>query len=271
MHPCLSRLTPGCARPLAVLLGSLVSVSMAGAEPAEAFHDLGALRANQAYETLSVPPAAPGDVRATRLGLGLALLNRQPRSEANLMEALRHFETLAAENPADEAGVAARYFAARWWQIHAPQPDLARARRAYLELAASAPEHPLAQYGLVKVGILDLYTATGPAPAERIQSVEALLPRLTHPAVRRNLRHVLGQACQVLVDDPERALGHYEAALADGLAKDNLHADVLLRAAETARRTGDARKARIFLEVYVERYPRSHAARLAREILASLP
>lgn len=266
-----SRPAPGCAWPLLALLGLLVSFRPLAAGTAPAFHDLGALRANQAFETLSLPPAAPDDERATRLALGLALLNRQPRNDANLAEALGHFEALAAEDPADEAGIAARYFAARWWQVHAPQPDLGRARRAYLELAESAPQHPLAQYGLVKVGIMDLYTTTTLEPAERIQNVEALLPRLSHPAVRRSLRHVLGQACQVLVDDPARALGHYEAALADGLAKDNLHADVLLRAAETARRIGDAPKARALLENYVERYPRGHATRLAREILASLP
>lgn len=257
------------ARRLCAVAGLCLGASVLSAEP---FTELGYMRANQAYRAAanSVARDEAGE-RELRLAKGLALMNFQPRTDETIRRALGEFEALIASGPEDEATITARYFQARIWQMHAEPADPRRARALYVALAVRHPDHPLAQYAWVKVGTMDLYLERKPDAAERIRQVEGYLPKLTDPAVRRSLRHVLGQACQVLVDDPARALEHYEAALADGLSKDNLVADVMLRAAECARRVGRTETARRYLAGYVERYPRSHATQLAKEILGSLP
>jgi TolA-binding protein len=250
------------------------SLGLVGKEDAAAdpFVELGYMRANQAYHLAKAHvPLNAADARAAKLAMGLALMNYQPRTDETIKGALAAFEDLVATGVDDEATIAARYFIARIWQMHAEPADPRLARSLYLALARKHPTHRLAQYAWVKIGTMDLYLDHSPDAKARIRRVEGYLDKLSDPAVRRSLRHVLGQACQVLVDDPERALTHYEAALADGIAKDNLLADVMLRAAECARRVGDAGKARSYLNSYLERYPRSHASQLAREILASLP
>lgn len=230
------------------------------------------MRANQAYRAAErTPTSDEAGERAVRLAKGLALMNYQPRTDQTIRRALEHFAVLIGSGHEDEAAIVARYFQARIWQMHAEPADPARARAMYVELAVRHPKHPLAQYAWVKVGTMDLYLERKPDAATRIRRVEGYLEKLSDPAVRRSLRHVLGQACQVLVDDPARALVHYEAALEDGLEKDNLRADVILRAAECARRVGKTDKARRYLSLYLERYPRSHATQVARELLGSLP
>lgn len=250
-------------------LGGTMLAAAGGPDP---FDELGHMRANQAY--LAADRAVSGDEaerRAMLLARGLASMNVQPRTEQTIDGALDDFEALIASGHEDEATIVARYFQARIWQMHKEPADLRKARALYAALAVRHPDHPLAQYAWVKIGTMELYLDRKPDADARIRKVEGYLPKLTDPAVRRSLRHVLGQACQVLVDDPARALEHYEAALADGIAKDNLLADVLLRAAECARRIGRTEQARRHLTHYLERYPRSHATQVAREILGTLP
>ena len=262
-------------RPIGVAVGMCVfALGLAGKEDVatDPFVELGYMRANQAYHLAKAhTPLNAADARAAKLAVGLSLMNYQPRTDETIKGALAAFEDLVATGVEDEATIAAQYFIARIWQMHAEPADPRLARTHYLALARKHPTHRLAQYAWVKIGTMELYLEHSPDAKARIRTVEGYLDRLSDPAVRRSLRHVLGQACQVLIDDPERALTHYEAALADGIAKDNLLADVMLRAAECARRVGDVRKARDYLKGYLERYPRSHASQLAREILASLP
>ncbi len=246
--------------------------AMASEKDPDPFGELGLMRANQAFR-IAEKAVSHDEVgaRVMLLARGLAAMNYQPRTEQTIEGALRAFDDLIASGAEDEAAIVARYFQARIWQMHKEPADPRKARALYAALAVRHPDHPLAQYAWVKIGTMELYLDRKPEADARIRKVEGYLPKLTDPAVRRSLRHVLGQACQVLVDDPARALEHYEAALADGLAKDNLLADVLLRAAECARRVGRTEQARRYLTAYIERYPRSHATQVAHEILLSLP
>ncbi len=273
LPPLTRHISPGLIVLLAVCVAGVgTACGKESQAPSDPFVELGYMRANQAYHLAKAyTPRDEVDARAVRLAMGLALMNYQPRTDDTIRRALVEFEALIAHGGDDEAAITARFFTARIWQMHAEPVDLRRARALYVALAKDHPGHRLAQYAWVKVGTMDLYLDHGPDAKTRIRRVEGYLDKLSDPAVRRSLRHVLGQACQVLIDDPARALIHYEAALADGLAKDNLLADVMLRAAECARRVGDSGKARGYLNTYLERYPRSHASQLAREILASLP
>lgn len=259
------------------VLAVCIGLSVAGSAPAtadeatlaEAFDLLTKFRSNEAFQIVAGSPA--GDRRSQRLAGALALLTRQPFTTGNLAASREEFRRLAEENGDDEIGIASRFFEARVLQRHLTPPDRPAARRLYRQLFADHPAHVLAQYGLVKVVTMDLYVPEESLPPkERFARLEPLAVHFTHAGPARSFHQVMGQAGMMFGLGYDRALPHHEAAVALGFRKDNLHADVLIRAAECARLSGQPDKARRYYSQYLEEFPRYSGAALARRVLEAL-
>jgi len=199
----------------------------------------GNLPGEAAVALKSAPPAEP---RARALAEAVVLTARQPLTDERLLEAERRLESLATVP--DEVGAAALYLNGRLHQLHFSTPDYAEAARHYRRLAERQPASPWAQLGLVKLALLTLHVLPeDAAPADRIASAEALLPRVTLPPLRRDLLIVLARARLFHEVGMERARFDLLAADAIGGLTGLAEADVVLQIGELSFRAGDDTRA----------------------------
>ncbi len=266
-----------CERPLAMLLSAALVFSTAVLAAAEdrvrtAWEELSLLNPNDAQQLFHAAAAHDPASREARLGEALAQLNAQPRSEARLADARRLFESLRAENPADDAGIAATYYLARLRQIHDYATDRTPAILAYRALLAAHPGHPIAELAAPKLAILLLYDDVAPAVwDQRAQEIFTLLPQLQSPEARRDTRLILADALIKLRRDHARAyplLAHcLDANLIVRVQRLN---SALLQAAESARILGRNSEAAAYYARYLEQFPRDIKSSEVRHRLAAL-
>ncbi len=240
---------PGpCLRPV-LLLVLLTSLPLPAATPVDAWRALADSRPQDALRVLKSLP----DGRETQLIRALALTHQQPVTDEALRQAELLLVSLAAGE--DDYALQAHYLQARLHQVHHAQPDPARAAELYGTLAARRPGSRWAQLALVKLAMLHLYTLPAPAgPEARLQQAEALLARLTEPALQRDLHLQIGQAGLHHGLPPARALPHLRAAERIGGVPGVAQEDLVLQIAELSLRVGDLATAREFFERYLRDY-----------------
>lgn len=256
--------------PLSVLLGLLLPWGGAGALAANS--DLtaawGLVARHLPADAQARLPRTKSPDREAALAAAVVRLDSQPVTDEKLRAVIGSLEDLARGD--DEVAQIAGYLVGRIHQVHFFQPDPARAARAYEEVARRWPGTYWAQLALVKLALLDLYLLPQPAaPAERVATAEALLPRVTEPSLRRDLHLVLGRAR--LFHHQPGVLPHLiEADRIGGLAG-VARADLQLQIAELSRRAGDDATARRFFEAFLaenEVDPRVYAVRVKLASLA---
>ena len=207
------------------------------ADPASSgWTDLREYRFNEAERAFSATAATGG--RASQLGLALALLNRQPRTDAAVDRAAAVLDQLRAANPDDATGIAAHFFRARIEQVHRDpaRPDLAV--RLFRELAERHAKDPLGQQARLKSWTLTIFAADSPAEASRqIEAAAAELPLVTDPVVACDYRLLLGRAAQFYRLPDASALTHLLAA-ARGPVPAPARDDLWISIAELARENG---------------------------------
>lgn len=209
--------------------------------------------------------------RHRRLGLAVAELNVQPRTQAGILRVRRSLESLTAENPADHAGILARYLTARILEMHQQPPDPAAAARLYRELVENHPGHEIAEAAAAPLAQIELYLPLDPPSLRRkFRSLEALAPRLLTPAGKRDLHLALAYAALDILNDSPAALRHFLAADAAGITRPESEADAWLRTAELARALGRGDTAITYYEKFITKYPRNYATPTARKHLATL-
>jgi hypothetical protein len=213
--------------------------------------------------------AAEGD--EARLGEAVALLNLQPKTQANVARAEQLLSALAARADSPQAP-AARYHLARLLQLHATPARPSEAIAAYRDLVAAYPGSPYADAAVAKLAILVLHQDIPRAEWDaRFAELVALLPDMASPEALRDARLVLAGAALRMHADHALALPFFVAALESGVPlRVNRHKLVLLQAAESARILDDIPRALGFYETYVATYPFDVRGHEIRQILASL-
>lgn len=213
-------------------------------------------------------PRGKSPDRETALAAAVVRMDSQPVTDEKLQSVVTVLADLAHGD--DEVAQIAGYLAGRIYQVHFFQPDPVRAAQAYDEVARRHPGTYWAQLALVKLAVLDLYLLPQPAaPAERIAAAEALLPRVTDPALLRDLHLVLGRGR--LFHQQPGVLPHLLAADQIGGLTGVLRADLQLQIAELSRRAGDEATARRYFETFLaenEVDPRVYAVRVKLASLA---
>ena len=260
----------------AFLLGALVSPPLAAAdEPSSAIaaNDSAWEKATLYLFKESYQEFRQLESREALLGRAALLLLQQPKTQANLDQAVAELETLAATTPADEPAIAARYLLGRIAHTHRTPADLPAAAAHYRRLVAEHPAHRLGEQALIKLALIEIYEP-GLAPEERLARFERYgrqAEELRHAGSRRDLHLLLANACTNLRLDEALALRHYMAAERAGVGNPVLRANVIVAAGELARRLGRADLAREYFERYLAEFSRDYRRAFVKDKLAALP
>ena len=192
--------------------------------------------------------------REQALAQAVVAVDYQPVTQDRLREAEAAFETLARGD--DEIADAAAYMQARLYQVHYQQPDYIKAAALYRALAERHPESHWAQLGLVKLGLLMLYTLPEPAaPAERIAAATALLARIHEEKLQRDLHLQIAHAGTFYGQPLDTVLPHLIEVNRIGGLVGQAPEDLAVELGELSLRVGHYAQARSYFEAYLRRLP----------------
>jgi len=194
----------------------------------------------------------PAD-RERRLAEAVVAMDYQPVTQGRLRDAAAVLSELATGD--DAIAAEAAYLEARMYQLHFQQADHARAAQLYRALADRQPQSHWAQLGLVKLGLLLLYSLPEPtAPADRIAAAAALLPRITEPELVRDLQLQLGRAGTFYDQPIDTVLPRLLAADHIGGLIGQAREDLIVAIGELSMRAGHYAQARAYFERYEREY-----------------
>lgn len=251
------------------LLTGLPLIAAPAATPSDPWAQASLGLFKDAHRAFSEAPAAD---REARFGEAVALLNVQPKTDANLDHAAALFRALVADDPADDYAIGARYFLARIPHVHRATPDAALALAGYRELAALDSPHPLAQRAVVLVALLELFEP-GISAEERVARFERLSARgaaLVDSSARRDFHLVMAEAALRHKFDDRITLEHLLAADRAGIVRAVTQRDTWLRTAEIARRAGRPDVAIASYRRFLENFRSDPRRRAIQEHLAEL-
>ncbi len=184
------------------------------------------------------------------------MLNVQPKTDGSVERAAGILRELSEEAD-DPYGILARYYLGRIEQIHRAKPDWEKAAAIYRDLHTAHPEHPIAQIGAVKYGILRLSERVPSAVlSSRVAEIERLAGSLDFPAARRDLNLALAQVYLTIFRSDEKALEHLMVAESIGIARLKNRADVWVRIGDLAASLGQREVALQYFQKFVERFQR---------------
>lgn len=209
--------------------------------------------------------------RSLRFGEAVTLLNVQPRTEGNIDKARQIFEEVRAAGSADDMGVESWYLLGRIEQVHRPSPDLAKAESIFRELTAAHPAHPAAQRARVKLAVLRLYAQVDEAERRRrYEEFTANAKDLTDPSAKVQMHFTLAEVARRFKYGHAEELAHLVAADQTGVVKRSLQIQVMVRAGDLARLTGQNELARSYYTRFLEQYPRTDRRSTIEGYLAAL-
>ena len=226
--------------------------------------------ARDAYTRLDRIKDAP--TREQEFAQAVVVIDYQPVTPDRLHEAEAVLARLAQGD--DEIADAAAYMQARLYQVHYQQPDPVRAAALYRALADRHPASHWARLGLVKLGLLLLYTLPEPAaPAERIAAATALLPRIKEEKLQRDLHLQIAHAGTFYEQPLDTVLPHLIEVDRIGGLVGQAPEDLAIELGELSLRAGHYAQARAYFEAYLRDFTpnqRSVTVRRRLEDLAAL-
>lgn len=252
--PCFPDVTP-LVRKTLLCFGWLCLAGGAWAQDAglgEVWRNLADRQNTAAQLALAATPASAG--RERQLAEAVVKLGRQPVTQATLREAEGELAQLAQGN--DELAAQAGYLQARVWSVHMQTPDYARAAELYRALAKRFPTNHWARLGLVKLGMLTLYTLPEPAdPLMRLRTVETMMPAVAEPPLQRDLNLQLARAA-VLFGRPEtETLVYLKAVDRVGGLVGLVAEEVVLQLGELSLRVGRLDESKAYFERFLRDFP----------------
>jgi tetratricopeptide (TPR) repeat protein len=178
----------------------------------------------------------------------------QPVTQDRLHEAETAFENLAHGD--DEIADAAAYMQARLYQVHFQQHDFVRAAALFRALAERHPDSHWAQLGLVKLGLLLLYTLPEPSnPPQRIAAASALLSRVHEEKLQRDLHLQIARAGTFYDQPLDTVLPHLIEVDRIGGLVGQAPEDLAISLGELSLRAGHYEQARKYFEAYLRIQP----------------
>ena len=265
-----------CYRP-AVLVSMilLLQTSLIGEEPAldDAWELSRRYQFNEAVKAFSDKDdiTSPSVAAEAHFGLAVNLINRQPKTRANIERARRILEGLLAAEPESDLGIAARYFLGRIAQLHLQEPDIESAIEHFGYLVEHHPDNFWGQVAATKYGFLNLYQVMPIKERTALfMDLEKLADHLTSPYLRSNFHFMLGTAAVRFRKLPERALEHFIQAERFGLIKGRARTDGLLRIGELARELERWDVAERYYQQYLDEFRRDPPRDLVKDRLTEV-
>ena len=204
-------------------------------------------------------------------GRAVTLINRQPKTSANIAKAESFLERIKARDPHNEWGVRARFFLARIAQIHREHHDLDRAKGIYSELLREHGETLVGQLAAINWAILHLYTPdTSTSIESRLADVEALVFRVRGDWAKKDLHLLLGSVYLQSELSEERSLDHYVAAGEIGILSTGYRAGIYITIGSLAERLGETEIALKHYRSFVQEYPRDNRTYTIRKRIEAL-
>jgi hypothetical protein len=256
-----------------LLLGLCFAAATASAGQLTAgWQALANYRAAEALKIFDRSVAAPDETlaREARFGRGVALLDLQPVTGAQLGEARRIFTELA-DTGADDPAQGARFFLGRIAQHHQPQPDAEEAARQFRRLIDEHGDSRWAQSALSRLALLQIYELNPQsAPAVRIAEAGKLLAHARLPSAESELHYAIANAIFFYRLPAAEALPHLLAAERLGRLDWPTRVEVLVQIAELSRLAGDKAQAAKFYRTFLAENPRDLRVYIVREHLAAV-
>lgn len=255
------------------------------AEPADplqaALADLAALRTQEGARQLESLLGGkslrddPSRRHTAELGLAAALLNLQPRTQANIGRSAGLLQRLLDTTPAPEPELAcaARFLLARIEEDHRVPARPHEAMRHYAVLAGMADGCPLAQQAVVHLCRLLLFSAAANDPGrleEVFSEAGAFATRMTNPAARRDYHLLLAQAGLFHGRPAAGNLAHLQAAEAAGISSALQRGNVLVAMGELSRQLGRREAALSAYRRFMAEFPRDPRVDTLRRRITAL-
>lgn len=211
--------------------------------------------------------------REARFGEAVTLLLTQPKTDSNIERAAQLLNKIIEQNPTDSQGILARYYLGRLEQAHRTPPNLEAASAHYRELLKTAPDHPLAEEGLVKLGIIELYGAdlTDEARLKLHREYAGRADKLKSSSARRDLHFLLAQVAQRYRFSKLITLEHFLAADKEGIQRTATRADVYVSILTLARDLNRPTLSRQYCDRFLAEYLRDNRRYMIEEIKRGLP
>lgn len=226
------------------------------------------LQFNEAVEEME--RAGPLSPRG-RMGLAMALLNTQPRSQADVERAAVILRQLSEGAADEEVASWALYFLGRIDQAHRKEVDEQAALVTYGKLIERFPASEAAELARIKRGLLELYSPGDDVDrAGVLGRLEEELPLISSAPTRQQLHHVIAEGLLFFQLSRERALDHFIAAHKLGEFIPNSEPGALYRIAALAQDLGRREVAARHFRALVERHPTSPMLYEATQRLAEL-
>lgn len=236
----------------------------------QAWEKASTLLTDEAYDDFVQIRKTGSSPREADFGVALMLLNKQPKSDGNLDRAAGIFDRIS-ESGDDDLGMLAGYFRARIEQVHRRTPNPGKAAELFAKLIERHPEHPYAQYAVVKRSLIDIYDDSPlEAKRQRLAALEDVVQKMTHPPAKRDLHLLLADSYVRLFRDDERTLRHLLAADAIGFTRAKPRADVWIRIAELARLLGKPDVAATYYRKFLDEFHRDSRHYIIEERLRGL-
>lgn len=204
-------------------------------------------------------------------GRAVTLINRQPKTSANVAKAESFLEGIKARDPHDEWGIRARFFLARIAQIHRENHDLERAKGIYSELLREHGETVVGQLAAINWAILHLYISdTSTSIESRMADVEALVFEVGGDWAKKDLHLLLGSVYLQSELSEERSLDHYVAAGEIGIISTGYRSGIYITIGSLAERLGKTEIALKHYRSFVQEYPRDNRTYTIRKRIEAL-
>jgi tetratricopeptide (TPR) repeat protein len=255
-----------------LLLGFAMAVSGRGEETRD--HDLVTVwsyaATSQPIEARAALKKIEGlDERTEQLANAVLDMARPPLSDGDWHRLEPVLARLAEGD--DEIAAQALYLQARMHQVQKSAPDHARAEQLYGELSRRWPESHWTQLGYVKLGLTKLFVSAEPQEARvRLAEVEALLAKLTEPALRRDLQIQIAWAGLFYERPLDEVLPHLIAVESIGGMMGITPEDLLIQIGELSFRAGHPEQSVRYFERLLAEYPASLKSYNVRQRMAEV-
>ena len=212
-----------------------------------------------------------GHPSSLKFGLALNLINKQPKTQANLDRAERLFSEVYSAEGMNGLGIASKYYSGRIKEVHQRREELAEAERIYAQIIAANPRHFFAQLAATRYALIRFYSVESPEERRsRFLQLEALVENLIGPSIRSHFHSLMGDLAARYEISLEKSLYHYREAVAAGIQNFRIRRDVLVSIGEIARELGNVPVAMEYYERFLREFPRDARHVLIQERLVAL-
>ena len=206
-----------------------------------------------------------------KFGMALNLINKQPRTQANLDRAERLFSEVYSAEGMEGLGVASRYYSGRIKEVHQRKAELAETEGIYAQIIAANPRHFFAQLAATRYALILFYSVESQEERRsRFLQLEALAENLIRPSIRSHFHSLMGDLAARYEISLEKSLFHYREAVAAGIQNFRIRRDVLVSIGEIARELGNVPVAVEYYERFLREFPRDTRQVLIQERLVTL-